>query len=574
MDEVKETKEAKKEEHITGEGATQEENMKMEELLGPEVQVEEGKIIKARVIGESPEGVLVDIGLKSEGMIPKSELEGASWRSEITEGKEIPVEVVSLRTENGHPLVSFRKVREREAWERLAASFKNGETVEGTIRRKIKGGFMVDIGVDAFLPVSQLDIRFVKNPDKYLDKTLQFLITELNRGQRNVVLSRRKLLEIDQKAKKEKTMAALEEGQVIEGLVTGITGFGAFIDIGGVEGLLHIGDIAWRHINKVEDMVKTGQKVQVQVLKIDREKEKISLGMKQITPRPWNKAVEKYPVGSLVKGKITSITDFGLFVEVEPGIEGLLHVSEISWEERGESLLKSFSVGQEIEPKIIALDPEKEKLSLSLKRTQLNPWEEAKKRYPSGTKVKGTVTHLTPFGAFVKLPEGIEGLIHVSDMSWTKKVRHPQDFVKVGQEVEVVVLDVNPQDEKISLSLKHSAEDPFRKYKPGAIVTGVVKRVMEFGAFVELENGIEALVRVSEIAPRRIESPAEVLKVGQSVEAKVIKSEPRERKIDISIKRLDQDRERDLVRKYANQGEERPTLGDMLEEDKNEDEEG
>lgn len=570
MDDVKEVKEQEKNEHITGENGQQEETMKMEELLGPEVKVEEGKIVKARVIGENAEGVLVDLGLKSEGMIPKSELEGTPYASGIAEGTEIPVEIVRLQTENGHPLVSFRRVREREAWEKLAQVFESGQPIEGTIARKIKGGFIVDIGLDAFLPVSQLDLRFVKNTDPYLGKRYTFLVTEMNRGQRNVVLSRRKLLEVDQKAKREKTMATLAEGQVVEGVVTGITSFGAFIDIGGIEGLLHIGDIAWHHINKVEDVLKTGQKLSVQVLKIDREKDKISLGLKQITERPWNKAVEKYPVGSTVKGTITSITDFGMFVEVEPGIEGLLHVSEVSWEDRKEGVLKGFQKGQVIEPKIIALDPEKEKLSLSLKRTQMNPWEEAKQHYSAGTKVKGTITHLTPFGAFVKLPEGVEGLIHVSDMSWTKKVRHPQDVVQVGQEVEVVVLEVNPQQEKISLSLKHSSQDPYRKFKSGAVVTGVVKRIMDFGAFVELEPGIEALVRVSEIAPRRIESPSEVLQIGQTVEAKVIKSEPRERKIDISIKRLEHDREKELVRKYANNQDERPTLGDVLESDEDE----
>jgi small subunit ribosomal protein S1 len=319
----------------------------------------------------------------------------------------------------------------------------------------------------------------------------------------------------------------------------------------------------------VDEVLKIGQQVKVQVLKIQPDKQKISLGMKQITERPWDKAPEKYPVGSTVKGKITSITDFGIFVELEPGIEGLLHVSEIYWTETKESLKKQFSVGEEIETRVLAVDPEKQKLSLSLKRLQANPWEDLQSKYPAGSRVKGTITHLTPFGAFVKLAEGVEGLLHVSDISWTRKVRHPKDVFKPGEEVEAVVLEINPQNEKISLSTKHLQEDPYQKYRPGKVVTGVVKRIVDFGAFVELEPGVEALVRASEIGPHKVESVAEALKVDQPVEAKVIKSDPKERKIDISIKKLEHDRERELVKKYVNK-QDRPTLGQILEEDEEE----
>lgn len=549
------------------ESAAGEENLTMEDLLKPEASFDDGKVITARVIGDDPDGgILVDIGMKSEGMIPKNEIEGASFRSELVPGKELQVVVIKMHSESGHPLVSYRQVREREAWNRLAEASKAGTTVEGTILRKIKGGMIVDIGVDAFLPVSQLDLRFVKDTDKYIGKTYPFLVTEINRTQRNVVVSRRKLLESEQKVRKSKTLSEIKEGMVIDGTVTGITSFGAFIDIGGIEGLLHVGDIAWHHVNKVDEAVKTGQKVQVQVLKIDRINEKVGLGMKQLAPRPWNAAVEKYPIGTVIKGKVTSVTDFGVFVELEPGIEGLLHVSEISWEESRGQLLKAYSKGQEIEAKIIALDPEKEKLSLSVKRTKASPWEEAKKNHPAGSRVKGPVTHLTPFGAFVKLPEGIEGLIHVGDLSWVKKVRHPQDVLKAGDEVEAVVLDINVQNEKIALSLKHTEKDPFAKYRPGTVVSGVVKRVVEFGAFVEIEPGIEALVRVSEMSTQRVETPAEVVKVGDTVEAKVIKSDPHTRKLDISIKKLEHEHERELLKKYVNKNE-RPTLGELLSSD-------
>jgi len=395
---------------------------------------------------------------------------------------------------------------------------------------------------------------------------LQFLVTEANRGQRNVVLSRRKILEVGQKELRGKLFATLADGQEFEGTVSGITDFGAFVDIGGVDGLLHIGDIAWHRIKKVSDVLSVGQKVKVKVLKIDREKEKISLGMKQLAARPWDSMDERYQAGSIVAGKITSVTDFGAFVELEPGLEGLLHCSEVSWTERDQSFKKHFKPGQEIEVKIIAIDKQKEKISLSLKQLQANPWEEVKLRYPSGTRLKGVVTHLTPFGAFVKLAEGMEGLIHVADMSWTKKIRHPQDVLQVGQEIEAVVMDVNPDNEKISLSLKHLSDDPYRRYRTGAVVSGVVKRIVEFGAFIELEPNVEALVRISEMSAQRVENVSDVLAIGQQVEAKVIKCDPQERKIDVSIKKLEHERERELLKKYVNKAE-RPTLGQLLEEE-------
>jgi len=553
--------------NITGGENAGDEGMKMEELLGPEIKLEEGKVIMARVIAVIADGVVVDLGVKSDGLIPKLEFEGnPDALKEIVPGSVIPVTITSLRSEDGHLSVSWKKAREKDAWERITAASRSNTPIEGVIRRTNKGGFYVDIGIDAFLPASQVDTHFSKNTDKYLGKKFLFAITEVNQEKRNVVVSRRRLLEAEHKEKKEKILSSIKEGDVLEGTVKSVTGFGAFVDIGGVEGLLHIGDISWHHIKKVDEAVKTGQKVQVQILRIDPQSNKISLGMKQLSERPWNKAVEKYPVGTIVKGKITSVTNFGAFVELEPGIEGLLHVSEVSWDDKKEDIRKKFIVGQEVEPKVIALDPEKEKLSLSLKRMQSNPWEEANKKYPAGTKIKCVVTSFAPFGAFVRLPEGIEGLIHLTDMSWTKKVNYAKDFVKIGQELECSVVEINPETEKISLSLKHVTQDPFTKYRAGTVVTGIVKRIVDFGAFVELEPGIEALVRVSEIAPKKLESAAEALKIGQSIEAKVIKSEARDRKIDISIRKLDHDREKELVKKYAG-NKDRPTLGEVLEID-------
>ena len=541
--------------------------MEMADLLGPEIHLQEGKTANVRIIAHSPEGVMVDLGLKSEGLIPIGELEGIP-EAELEPGKDIEVMVVKLHTKAGHPVVSYRRARDEKSWELLLAAQRNGTPVEGVIRKKIKGGFSVDVGSEAFLPASQLELRFIKDTDKYIGQRFPFIITQISRNPRNVVLSRRQLLEVDQKKRRDEVFATITENQIVEGTVTGITDFGAFVDIGGVEGLLHIGDITWYHLKKVDEVLKSGQLVKVQIIKIDREKSKLSLSMKHIAPRPWDGAVERYPVGLTIKGKVTSITDFGVFVEVEPGLEGLLHVSEVSWGEHERDLKKIFKSDQEIEAKIIALDPAKEKLSLSLKQLQPNPWEEAHRAYSPGVRVKGTITHLTPFGAFVRLPEGIEGLIHVGDLSWTRKVRHPQDLVQSGQEVEVVVLEVNPHNEKISLSLKHLTEDPFKQYRPGAMVKGIVKRVVDFGAFVELEPGIEALLRNADVTLHKPEGPQEpLLKEGQEIEAKIIKCDAKERKIDISIKKLEHERERELLKKYVNK-DERPTLGQVLQEER------
>jgi small subunit ribosomal protein S1 len=570
MDDVKE----KHTHHISHGVDTQdnnEESMKMEELLGPEIPVEEGKVITVKVVGEEPDGFLVDLGLKTEGLVPRNEF-AAAHAPKVTVGSEIPVMVVRLHTESGRPLVSYRRVQEKEAWQRIADAQQSGTPIEGTVAGTVKGGLTVDIGVDAFLPASQVELRFVKDLSQFVGRKLQFLVTEVNREKRNVVLSRRKLLEIDQAKRREEVLARIKEGDLVEGPVTGITNFGAFIDIGGIEGLLHIGDIAWHRIDKVESVLKPGERVKVKVLKIDPQKNKISLGLKQVLPKPWDSAPEKYPAGSTITGKVTSITDFGVFVEVEPGIEGLLHASELYWDGRKENLKKLFTVGQQLEVKILSVDKDKEKMSLSLKRLQENPWEEFARAHTVGSRVQGTVTHLTPFGAFVRLPEGIEGLIHVGDISWGKKIRHPQDALKEGQEVEVTVLGVDPQNEKISLSLKHKEEDPFKKFRTGAVVTGTVQRLADFGAFVELEPGIEALLRTADMGSLAADESKEPLKVGQTIEAKVVKSDPRERKIDISVKRLEHEQERELLKKYVNR-EERPTLGDVLEESKREENE-
>jgi small subunit ribosomal protein S1 len=547
-----------------------EEEMTMEQLLGPEKTMEQGKIISGTIISLTDEGVMVDLGTKSEGLILKSEFGAKGIPAEFVIGAPVNVRYVKYDPDLGTAVVSYRQVRDQEVWDKLDTAFKAATQLEGTILRKIKGGFTVDIGVEAFLPASQLELRMPKDPDSYVGKKFSFAIAELNRAQRNVVLSRRTLLEKEHKEKAGVIISSLTEGSIVDGVVTNVTDFGAFVDIGGIEGLLHIGDLAWFRVAKVTDILKTKQAVRVKVLRIDREKGKISLGLKQLAARPWDAAEERYPVDVVVKGTVSSITDFGVFVALEPGLEGLLHVSEISWNEDSRNVKSLFKPGQEVEVKVIGVDKEKEKLSLSIKRLHSNPWDDAFKHYVPGARVKGPVTHLAPFGAFVKLPEGIEGLIHVGDMSWTKKVNHPQDVVKVGDEVEVVVLEVKPKSEKISLSLKHASDDPFKKYKVGKAVTGKVLRLTDFGAFVELEPGIEALLRIGEISSeKRLENVSEALTVGQEIEAKIIKCDTKDHKLDISMRKHEKDQERALVKKYANT-DERPTLGQMLQDDSEE----
>lgn len=551
--------------HI-GEDETAGEEMSMADLMGPDIKLANGRILKVKIVGQNVDGFLVDLGTKTDGLIPFADCDDTT-RQTLKVGDQVEVMVVKMFSENGYIILSNRQIRDKASWDKIVAAFEAGQPVEGRVGKKNRGGFTVDLGgVSAFCPISQIELRFAKEPDKHVGKVYQFIIAELDKNQRNVVVSRKKILEGEEKTRRSAALEKLTEGAVVDGTVTGITDFGAFVDIGGVEGLLHIGDIAWFHVKKVSDVLKQGQKVTVQVTRIDREKGKLSFSMKNLAPRPWDGAKDKYPEGVVIRGKVTSIADFGVFVELEPGLEGLVHQSEVSWQEQKPNLKKLFTVGAEVEAKVIAVDPEAKKVSLSIKKLSDSPWDRAAQTYAPGTTMTGTVTTLTPFGAFVKLADGIEGLVHVSDLSWTKKVRHPQDVLKVGDTVDVVIMEVNTRTEKISLSIKNLKQDPLRAYKVGAVVKGVVKRVVDFGAFVELEPEIEALVRNAEISARRDDMPPVQLTEGQEVEAKVIKNDTRERKLEISIRKLDQDRERELIKKYVNKSS-RPTLGDMLMDD-------
>jgi small subunit ribosomal protein S1 len=539
------------------------ESITMADLLGPETksQINQGQIIDVVIVAENDEGFMVDLGMKSEGLIPKSEFEGMEIPKELAVGATVKVFVKNTR---GRIQLSYREVLEKKAWDDVEEVFKSKKTIKGTIIKSVKGGFIVNVGVNAFLHISQVDIVFVNQPEKYIGKTFDFVITEFDRYDKKITLSRRKILEDEKAAKRAAMFESLNEGQILDGTVKKIIPSAAFVDLGGVDGFLHIGELAWYKVKKVEDILHVGQVIRVQILKIDKEQEKISVSMKQLVTNPWDSAGEKYIAGLIMKGKVTSIMPYGAFVELEKGVEGLLPISEYAWNDSEHLFKKEVKEGQELEVKVINCDKETKKISLSVKQMHQNPWEIAARHYVPGTKVKGVVKNITPFGAFVKLPEGVEGLIHISDFSWLKNIKHPEDVVKKDQEVEAVVLSVNTQNEKIALSIKHLTQDPYKKYKLGTTVKGKVVRVAEFGVFIEVEPNIEVLVKKTELSFEN--KIGELPKEGEEIEAKIIKADLRERKLEASIKKFEKAQEKELIKQFSS-NDEKPTLGDILQED-------
>lgn len=542
-------------------------DISMSDLLkGTPEKVSAGSVVSARVLGTSLEGVLVDIGLKMEGLIPRSEFPDFEKSLPFKAGDTISVLIARIQGQEAHSRVSWRAARERAAWDRLMAAYRSETPVEGIVQRKVKGGYVVDIGIDAFLPGSQIDRRPSPDSDLWLKKTVSVLIMELDRSKSNVVVSRRKLLERERIRQRQETLARLAEGNVCTGTVTSVTNFGAFVDIGEVEGLLHVSDISWhRNKERVEKILKVGQSLQVKVLKYDPATQRISLGLKQLTPHPWTGIADRFPVGSIVKGRVTTTTSFGAFIELAPGVEGLVHVSELTWKDRVNKPQEILQSQQEVTVKVIAVDPSKGKLSLSLKRVGPSPWELVKTNHRPGSRVKGPVTHLTPFGAFVRLPEDIEGLIHISDFSWTQRIKHPSEVVIVGQEVEAVVMDVKVEAEKIVLSLKHRQEDPLTLLRIGQIVTGRVTAINENGVSVELPTGVEGFIRRSELA-QNPEGNEQLPEIGQDVSSQVARVDTRERRVELSIRRFEKDQERQMLARYAGRNQEPLRLADVLVE--------
>lgn len=530
-------------------------------------RIEEGGIVKGQVVGIEPKGVIVDVGYKSEGTIPISEFSQEELQA-VRIGDSIEVFIEEREDSEGNILLSKEKADRRKIWEKLDDVYKSGKPINGKVVGKVKGGLNVDIGIKAFLPGSQIDVRPIKDLDRMVGQTYPVKIIKMDQKRGNVVVSRRSLIEEQVKKMREQTLEALEEGQLLEGYVKNITDYGVFVDLGGIDGLLHITDISWGRIGHPSEVFKVGEKVSVKVLKYDPATGRVSLGYKQKTPDPWITVDDKYPVGSKVQGKVVSITDYGAFVLVEEGVEGLIHISDMSWTNEVKHPSRVVSVGEIIHAAVLNIDKQNRKISLGLKQMEPNPWDVAENRYQPGAVIEGKVRNLTEFGAFVGLEEGIDGLIHISDMSWLKHIKHPSEVLKKGQKVQAVVLKVDKEKQRISLGLKQLTPDPWlkdipEKYPVGSAVKGKIMRITDFGIFVELEEGIEGLIHVSESGVEPPVRAEDVMKAGDEIWSKVIKIDPADKKIALSIKEYNKDLERAEVKKYMeSQGGGTITLGE------------
>jgi small subunit ribosomal protein S1 len=514
----------------------------MQEIYERSVRdIVEGDIVKGTILGIKDDAVLVDIGYKSEGLISLKEFRTPSGEVTAKVGDVVDVFLEQKEDSEGIIVLSREKAEKIKIWDELSRLYEKGGPVTGTILGRTKGGLIVDIGVRAFLPGSQVDLRPVRDLDKLIGKPFPMKIIKLNQKRGNIVLSRRELLEEERKHLKEQTLSGLVEGKRIKGKIKNITEYGAFVDLGGLDGLLHITDMSWGRVSHPSELFQVGDEIEVVVLKFDRANERVSLGYKQRLPDPWEAVEQRYPVGSKLKGKVVSLTDYGAFVELEEGIEGLVHISEMSWTQRVKHPSKVVTIGDVVEVVVLDVDRGNKRISLGMRQAEPNPWNFIEERYPVGTRVEGRVRNLADFGAFVELEEGIDGLIHISDMSWTKRVRHPSEVLKKGDKVEAIVLHVDKANHRISLGLKQIQEDPWQsavpeKYRVGMDVKGKVVRITDFGAFVELEDGVEGLLHVSELSHERVNKPEDIVQVGQELILKVIKFDPEERKIGLSLR--------------------------------------
>ena len=499
------------------------------------------QLLKARVINIVGNEVILDVGLKSEGIVDLGEWDD---QSVVKPGLEVEVVLDDIDPETGIITLSKRRADRMLNWKRIVESSQEGDKVKGKVLKKIKGGLLVDIGVPVFLPASQVDIRRPGDVGEYIDKIIEAKVLRIDKERRNIVISRRKLLEEERNMAKEKLMADIQIGQIRKGMVKNIADFGAFIDLGGIDGLLHITDMSWDRIEHPSQMLKIDQQVEVMVLNVDREKEKIALGLKQKSENPWERVAERYAVGSRIAGEVVNIVNYGAFIKLEPGIEGLVHISEMSWTRRINHPSEVVTAGQKVEVVVLEVNKDKQEISLGMKQTEVNPWTQVAQKYPMGTVVTGTVRNLTNYGAFVEIEEGIDGLLHVSDMSWTKKVSHPSEMLKKGDQVRCVVLSVDQEKMRVALGLKQMTEDPWvravpERYQPGMVVRGKVTKITNFGVFVELEPDLEGLLHVSELADHKVENPQDEVKIGDEVDVKILRVDTVERKIGLSKKRAE-----------------------------------
>jgi len=496
-----------------------------------------GSIVPGKVLRVQDGEVLLDIGYKSEGLVDGDEFGDLE---SVQPGDIVEVLLESLENDHGMVVLSKKRAEQQRKWDHIVNDCEEGSLVEGTITRAIKGGFIVDIGADAFLPGSQVDVVPVRNLDEYIGRTLQVKILKINKERKNIVVSRREIIEETRREQKLKLLGEIKVGQLRKGRVKNITDFGAFVDLDGIDGLLHITDMSWGRMNHPSEMVKVGDEVEVMILDIDLDKERISLGLKQTLSNPWEDIDAKYPIGTRIHGKIVSLAPYGAFVEIEEGVEGLVHVSEISWTKRIQRASDVLKVGEEVDAVVLSINMDEKKISLGMRQTEENPWEVAALNYPIGSMVKGKVRNFTSYGAFVEIEEGVDGMIHVSDMSWTRKINHPSELLKKGEEVETIVLEIDSANQRISLGLKQAQEDPWARitdsYREGQKIKGKVTKLTNFGAFVELEEGVDGLVHISQISNERIEKVKDVLNIGDEIEARIVKIDPVEHRIGLSIK--------------------------------------
>jgi small subunit ribosomal protein S1 len=545
----------------------------MEELLkGSSIEnLNEGSIIKGTIIEIRPLEVIVDIGGKSEGIVHANEFVDVS---ELQVGSEIEVFLEKLEDREGNPVISFDKAEQKKNWEKIVENCEEGSIIPGRVRSKVKGGLIVSIGVDSFLPASQIDVQPPKNLDQYVGQTYDFKVVKINLDRKNIVVSRRELIEEQRIEKRRALLEEVKPGDKRRGQVKNITDYGAFVDLDGLDGLLHITDMSWGRIQHPSEMLKQGEEIEVVVIEIDRERERVSLGLKQLQNNPWERIEEKYPIGSTVSGKVVNLVPYGAFIEIETGVEGLVHVTELSWTKRITKPGEVLSIGEEVQAVVLGIQKEDQKISLGTRQLDTNPWDMARHNYPIGARVRGKVRNLTTYGAFVELEEGIDGMVHVSDMSWTRKINHPSEALNKGDEVDALVLDVDADSQRISLGMKQTTSDPWEEiethFKIGDMVNGKISKITSYGAFIELDNDIDGLVHISQISEERVEKIKDVLNEGDEVTSRVIKIDKDERRIGLSIKAANYSEDELAKERQAfdsvTTDEDMTNLGDLLDE--------
>jgi small subunit ribosomal protein S1 len=556
-------------------GAAEEEDIDQEELALLYEQsfrtIQEGEVARGTIVAVENDYVVVDIGYKSEGQIDINEFKDVDGIIKAEVGQQVDVLLERAEDDEGTIILSKEKAAKIKVWDEISRVYNEDGVITGIIVGRVKGGMSVDIGVAAFLPGSQVDLRPVRNLDSLIGQTFQFKILKFNKKRSNIVLSRRVLLEKEREFKKRDTLKVLEENRVMKGVVKNLTDYGVFVDLGGIDGLLHITDMSWGRVGHPSEMFKIGDEIDVKVLHFDRDRERVSLGLKQLKEDPWAKAAERFPVGTKVAGKVVSLADYGAFVEVEEGVEGLIHVSEMSWTRKVRHPSKIVNVGDMVEAVVLSINPDAKRISLGMKQVEPNPWDVIAEKYPVGTIIQGRIKNITDFGLFIGIDEGIDGLVHISDISWTKRLKHPGELYKKGDEVKAIVLNIDRENERFSLGVKQLEIDPWEeipnRYKVGTKVNGVITNVTDFGLFVELEEGVEGLVHVSEISQDKIKTPVGNYNVGDTITAKVVSVSRRERKIGLSMRRLDDEDDRSSYSEYMNSAQAATSnLGELLKE--------